>query len=58
MEKVSTILSQVEVDENDEAFRNPTKPIGRFLTKEEAERKRKQKESAAWKMPEEGTVLW
>lgn len=35
--KVSTILSQVEVDKNDEAFRNPTKPIGRFLTKEEAE---------------------
>lgn len=35
--KVSTILSQVEVDENDEAFRNPTKPIGRFLTKKEAE---------------------
>ena len=35
--KVSTILSQVEVDENDEAFKNPTKPIGRFLTKEEAE---------------------
>lgn len=27
----------MEVDENDEAFRNPTKPIGRFLTKEEAE---------------------
>ncbi|MEG0228003.1 MAG: carbamate kinase [Lachnospiraceae bacterium] len=35
--KVSTILSQVEVDENDPAFQNPTKPIGRFLTKEEAE---------------------
>lgn len=35
--KVSTILSQVEVDKNDEAFKNPTKPIGRFLTKEEAE---------------------
>lgn len=35
--KVSTILSQVEVDKNDEAFQNPTKPIGRFLTKEEAE---------------------
>ena len=34
--KVSTILSQVEVDENDEAFENPTKPIGGFLTKEEA----------------------
>lgn len=35
--KVSTILSQVEVDKNDPAFANPTKPIGRFLTKEEAE---------------------
>nr|WP_294468370.1 carbamate kinase [uncultured Sellimonas sp.] len=37
--KVSTILSQVEVDENDEAFENPSKPIGRFMTKEEAEEK-------------------
>ena len=35
--KVSTILSQVEVDKNDPAFENPTKPIGRFLTQEEAE---------------------
>lgn len=35
--KVSTILSQVEVDKDDEAFANPTKPIGRFLTKEEAD---------------------
>ena len=36
--KVSTILSQVEVDKEDEAFRNPAKPIGRFLTKEEAKK--------------------
>ncbi|MDO4175306.1 MAG: carbamate kinase [Eubacteriales bacterium] len=35
--KVSTILSQVEVDKNDPAFQHPTKPIGRFMTKEEAE---------------------
>lgn len=35
--KVSTILSQVEVDPKDPAFDNPTKPIGRFLTKEESE---------------------
>lgn len=35
--KVSTILSQVEVDKDDPAFENPTKPIGRFLTKEEAD---------------------
>lgn len=33
--KVSTILSQIEVDAKDKAFENPTKPIGRFLTKEE-----------------------
>lgn len=36
--KVSTILSQVEVSKDDEAFQNPAKPIGRFLTKEEAEK--------------------
>lgn len=36
--KVSTILSQVEVDKDDPAFKNPTKPIGRFMTKEEAEK--------------------
>lgn len=35
--KVSTILSQVEVDKDDPAFQHPTKPIGRFMTKEEAE---------------------
>lgn len=35
--KVSTILSQVEVSKDDPAFFNPTKPIGKFLTKEEAE---------------------
>lgn len=35
--KVSTILSQVEVDPEDPAFQNPTKPIGRFLSREEAE---------------------
>ena len=37
--KVSTILSQVEVDKDDPAFENPTKPIGRFMTKEEANEK-------------------
>ncbi len=34
---VSTVITQVIVDENDEAFKNPTKPIGNFMTKEEAE---------------------
>jgi carbamate kinase len=36
--KVSTILSQVEVDPADPAFSNPTKPIGSFLTKEQADK--------------------
>lgn len=35
---VATLITQVEVDANDEAFRNPTKPIGSYFTKEEAEK--------------------
>ncbi|MBQ8917566.1 MAG: carbamate kinase [Oscillospiraceae bacterium] len=35
---VSTVLTQVEVDPNDPAFQHPTKPIGAFMTKEEADR--------------------
>lgn len=34
---VSTIITQVEVDGADKAFENPTKPIGSFMTKEEAD---------------------
>lgn len=34
---VVTLLTQVEVDANDPAFTNPTKPVGGFYTKEEAE---------------------
>nr|WP_290668419.1 carbamate kinase [Ardenticatena sp.] len=33
-----TIVTQVLVDRDDPAFQNPSKPIGGFLTKEEAER--------------------
>ena len=35
---VVTVLTQVVVDKNDKAFSNPTKPIGPFFRKEEAER--------------------
>lgn len=35
--EVATIMTQVVVDENDPAYSNPTKPIGPFFTKEEAE---------------------
>ncbi|MGM9639970.1 MAG: carbamate kinase [Faecousia sp.] len=34
---VSTILTQVEVDPQDPAFQKPTKPIGAFMSREEAE---------------------
>ncbi|EPK7358590.1 carbamate kinase [Kluyvera ascorbata] len=34
---VATIITQVVVDGNDSAFSNPTKPIGSFFSKEEAE---------------------
>jgi len=33
---VATIVTQVRVDENDPAFKNPTKPIGPFYSKKEA----------------------
>ena len=40
---VACVLTQVEVDPQDPAFRNPTKPIGPFLTKEEADKKAMEK---------------
>ena len=35
---VSTIITQVKVDKNDEAFANPTKPVGLFYSKEESKK--------------------
>jgi carbamate kinase len=34
---VATVVTQIEVDPDDPAFKDPTKPIGSFLTKEQAE---------------------
>ena len=45
---VVTVVTQVEVDPKDKAFKNPTKPIGEFLTKEEAT-KRAKKDKAVYK---------
>jgi carbamate kinase len=39
---VSTVITQVVVDKEDPAFKNPTKPIGAFYSKEEAEEMAKQ----------------
>jgi carbamate kinase len=38
---VLTLVSQVEVEKDDPAFKNPTKPIGPFLSKTEAEKMKK-----------------
>lgn len=35
--KVATVVTQVVVDRNDPAFQNPTKPIGAFMDKAEAD---------------------
>ncbi len=37
-----TLVTQVIVEEEDQAFLNPTKPIGSFYTKDEAEQKEKE----------------
>ena len=36
--KVASVITQVIVDKNDEAFKNPTKPIGSFYTEEESKK--------------------
>ena len=47
----ATILSMVEVDPDDPAFQNPTKPIGPFYTEEEARRLQAEK---GWAMAPDG----
>lgn len=37
--EVVSLVTQVKVDKQDRAFENPTKPVGPFLTKEEADKK-------------------
>ena len=34
---VATVVTQIEVDPDDPSFQNPTKPIGAFMTKEQAD---------------------
>ena len=41
--KCITVVTQVLVDEKDKAFENPTKPIGNFYTKKEADKIAKEK---------------
>ncbi len=47
---VATIVTQVLVDKNDDAFKKPTKPIGSFMSKEEADKKVKEE---GWNVKED-----
>ena len=38
LRNVATVITQVIVDKNDPLFQNPSKPVGSFYSKEEAER--------------------
>jgi carbamate kinase len=52
---VVTVVTQVVVDEQDPAFQSPTKPIGPFLSREEAERRR---DELGWKVKEDSGRGW
>lgn len=52
---VATLVTQVLVDKNDPAFKNPTKPIGGFM--DEAEATRRQKEMG-WTVVEDAGRGW
>jgi len=47
---ITTVVTQVIVDRDDPAFRNPTKPIGPFYALNEAQKLRREK---GWKMVED-----
>ena len=52
---VTTVVTQVEVDADDPAFQNPTKPIGSFMDKEQA---MKRKEQDGWDVVEDAGRGW
>jgi len=53
--KTSTVITQVVVDINDPAFKNPTKPIGVFYTEEEAKHL---SSTRGWAMKEDSGRGW
>jgi carbamate kinase len=52
---VVTVVTQVEVDPDDPAFANPSKPIGSFMDEEEAFRRR---EDEGWDIKEDAGRGW
>lgn len=53
--KVVTVITQTLVDKDDPAFKNPTKPIGSFMTREEAERRQREQ---GWSVVEDAGRGW
>lgn len=53
--EVATVVSQVVVDRNDPAFKNPTKPIGQFYSESEAKKLAREK---GWTVKEDSGRGW
>ncbi len=52
---VATVVTQVLVDKEDPAFKNPSKPIGSFMSEEEAKRREKE---MGWSVVEDAGRGW
>jgi carbamate kinase len=52
--QAATVVTQVEVDRNDPAFKNPTKPIGSFMDAAQAERRK----GEGWDVVEDAGRGW
>ena len=52
---VTTVITQVLVDQNDPAFKNPSKPIGGFMDQAEAQRRA---EDMGWEVVEDAGRGW
>jgi len=52
---VATVVTQVRVDGEDDAFKNPTKPIGTFMEEEEAQQR---VENLGWNVVEDSGRGW
>jgi carbamate kinase len=53
--EVATVVTEVEVDPDDRAFQEPTKPIGKFYTESEATMLRRER---GWEMVEDSHRGW
>ncbi|WP_448375247.1 carbamate kinase [Fervidobacterium sp.] len=53
--QIAAVVTQIVVDKNDEGFKKPSKPVGPFYSKEEAEKLREEK---GWIMKEDAGRGW